>query len=128
MPMYSRQKTELDRLQAKVAKGNMSRREFLSRVSAMGLGAMAPGLYMQSAMASPKHGGRFRQGVTGGATSDVLDPGQILDHYMMNVQFGQLRNNLTEVAPSGDLVPELAESWEASNGAKTWNFKVRQGV
>ena len=41
--MYSRQKTELDRLQAKVAKGNMSRREFLSRVSAMGLGAMAPG-------------------------------------------------------------------------------------
>ena len=45
--MYSRQKTELDRLQAKVAKGNMSRREFLSRVSAMGLGAMAPGLYAE---------------------------------------------------------------------------------
>ena len=126
--MYSRQHKELERLQTKVAKGSMSRREFLSRVSAMGLGAMAPGLYMQSAMAAPKQGGRFRQGVTGGATSDVLDPGQILDHYMLNVQFGQLRNNLTEVAPSGELVPELAESWEGSNGAKTWNFKVRQGV
>ena len=126
--MYERQKIEMDRLQAKVAKGKMSRREFLSRVSAMGLGAMVPGLYMQGALAAPKQGGRFRQGVTGGATSDVLDPGQILDHYMMNVQFGQLRNNLTEVGPSGDLVPELAESWEASNGAKTWNFKIRQGV
>ena len=64
MGMYSRQHKELDRLQAKVAKGSMSRREFLSRVSAMGLGAMAPGLYMQSAMAAPKQGGRFRQGVT----------------------------------------------------------------
>ena len=126
--MYERQKIEMDRLQAKVAKGKMSRREFLSRMSAMGLGAMVPGLYMQGALAAPKQGGRFRQGVTGGATSDVLDPGQILDHYMMNVQFGQLRNNLTEVGPSGDLVPELAESWEASNGAKTWNFKIRQGV
>ena len=126
--MYSRQQKELNRLQTKVSKGSMSRREFLSRVSAMGLGAMAPGLYMQSAMAAPKQGGRFRQGVTGGATSDVLDPGQILDPYMLNVQFGQLRNNLTEVAPSGELVPELAESWEGSNGAKTWNFKVRQGV
>ena len=126
--MYEKQKVELNRLQEKVAKGKISRREFMSRVSAMGLGAMAPGLYMQSAMAAPKQGGRFRQGVTGGATSDVMDPGQILDHYMLNVQFGQLRNNLTEVAPSGELVPELAESWEGSNGAKTWNFKIRQGV
>ncbi len=126
--MYDRQRSEIDQLQARVAKGKMSRREFLSRISAMGLGAMAPGLYMQSALAAPKQGGRFRQGVTGGATSDVLDPGQILDHYMMNVQFAQLRNNLTEVAPNGDLVPELAESWEGSNGAKTWNFQVRQGV
>jgi peptide/nickel transport system substrate-binding protein len=126
--MYDRQKSEIDHLQARVAKGKLSRREFLSRISAMGLGAMAPGLYMQSALAAPKQGGRFRQGVTGGATSDVLDPGQILDHYMINLQFGQLRNNLTEVAPDGNLVPELAESWEGSNGAKTWNFKVRQGV
>ena len=126
--MYERQMIEMERLQAKVAKGKISRREFLSRMSAMGLGAMVPGLYMQGALAAPKQGGRFRQGVTGGATSDVLDPGQILDHYMMNVQFGQLRNNLTEVAASVDRVPELAESWEASNGAKTWNFKIRQGV
>lgn len=126
--MYEKQKAEISRLQERVAKGAMTRREFMTRMSAMGLSAAAPALYMQSAMAAPKQGGRFRQGVTGGATSDVLDPGQILDHYMLNVQFGQLRNNLTEVAPSGELVPELAESWEGSNGAKTWNFKIRQGV
>ena len=46
--MYSRQQKELNRQQTKVSKGSMSRREFLSRVSAMGLGAMAPGLYTVS--------------------------------------------------------------------------------
>jgi len=51
--MYEKQKAEIDRLQERVAKGTMSRREFMSRMSAMGLGAMAPGLYMQSAMRRP---------------------------------------------------------------------------
>ena len=125
--MYSRQKTELDRLQAKVAKGKMSRREFLSRVSAMGLGAMAPGLYMQSAVAAPKKGGTLRQALTGGASSDSLDPATFMDSYMINVGMGQLRNNLTEIDENNQLVPELAESWESSD-AKTWVFNLRQGV
>lgn len=78
--------------------------------------------------AKPKKGGRLRIGLTGGATSDVLDPGQILDLYMIHLQFGQLRNGLTEVAANGDLIPELAESWEASADAKTWNFNLRKSV
>ena len=125
--MYSRQQKELDRLQAKVAKGDMSRREFLSRVSAMGLGAMAPGLYMQGAMAAPKKGGTLRQALTGGASSDSLDPATFMDSYMINVGMGQLRNNLTEIDENNQLVPELAESWESSD-AKTWVFNLRQGV
>ncbi len=40
----------------------------------------------------------------------------------------QLRNNLIEVGPGGVIVPELAESWEASDDQKTWVFKIRQGV
>ena len=85
-------------------------------------------LVTKAEAATPKKGGRLRIGITGGATSDILDPGQILDSYMINVQFGQLRNGLTEVAPTGELIPELAESWEASADAKTWSFKIRQGV
>ncbi|MFV0473441.1 MAG: ABC transporter substrate-binding protein, partial [Pikeienuella sp.] len=37
-------------------------------------------------------------------------------------------NNLTEVAPSGEVIPELAESFEASADAKTWTFRLRDGI
>ncbi len=71
--MYEKQKAEIGRLQDRVAKGECDEptRIHVPHVGD-GLGAMAPGLYMQSAMAAPKQGGRFRQGVTGGATSDML--------------------------------------------------------
>ncbi|MCP4332217.1 MAG: twin-arginine translocation signal domain-containing protein, partial [Gammaproteobacteria bacterium] len=115
-------------LQRMVVEGSLSRRKFLSAAMAMGVGAMAPALYSEAAHAAPKKGGRLRQGLTGGATSDVLDPGQILDSYMQSLQFGQLRNNLTEVAANGELVGELAESWEANADATQWVFKIRQGV
>ncbi len=123
-----KQEDEIVFLQRLVAENGLSRRKFLSAAMALGVGAMAPALYSEAARAAPKRGGRLRQGLTGGATSDVLDPGQILDSYMTNVQFGQLRNNLTEVAASGELVGELAESWEANADATQWVFKIRKGV
>ena len=122
------QDDEIKFLQRLVTENGLSRRKFLSATMAMGVGAMAPLLYSEAARAAPKKGGRLRQGLTGGATSDVLDPGQILDSYMQNVQFGQLRNNLTEVAASGELVGELAESWEANANATQWVFNIRKGV
>lgn len=99
-------------------------------------GAIALGVSMTAASAlmsraeaaTPKKGGRLRVGLTGGATSDILDPGQILDLYMINLQFGQLRNGLTEVAANGELIPELAESWDSSADAKNWTFMIRKGV
>ncbi|MCP4470033.1 MAG: ABC transporter substrate-binding protein [Gammaproteobacteria bacterium] len=123
-----KQDDEIKFLQRLVAENGLSRRKFLTAAMALGVGAMAPALYSEAARAAPKKGGRLRQGLTGGATSDVLDPGQILDSYMTNVQFGQLRNNLTEVAASGELVGELAESWEANANATQWVFKIRKGV
>jgi peptide/nickel transport system substrate-binding protein len=123
-----KQEDDIKLLQRLVVENSLSRRKFLSAAMALGVGSMAPMLYSEAARAAPKSGGRLRQGLTGGATSDVLDPGQILDSYMINVQFGQLRNNLTEVAASGELVGELAESWEANADATRWIFKIRQGV
>ncbi len=109
--------------------GKLSRRSFMTGALAMGISLTAASAILNKVeAATPKKGGRLRVGLTGGATTDTLDPGQILDLYMMHLQFGQLRNGLTEVAPDGSLISELAESWEASPDARTWNFKVRQGV
>ncbi len=35
---------------------------------------------------------------------------------------------LVDIAPTGEAIPYLATSWEPSNGAKTWTFKLRKGV
>ena len=109
--------------------GRISRREFAKRMSALGLAAAAPGALISGSAfaATPKQGGHFRLGLGHGSTTDSLDPATYLDTYMQVVGNG-IRNNLTEVSPDNDLVPELAESWEASADAKVWRFKIRQGV
>jgi len=109
--------------------GQVSRRSFMVGALAMGVSLTAASAILNKVeAATPKKGGRLRVGLTGGATTDTLDPGQILDLYMLHLQFGQLRNGLTEVGPDGQLIAELAESWDASADASTWNFKLRQGV
>ncbi|MEM7059177.1 MAG: ABC transporter substrate-binding protein [Pseudomonadota bacterium] len=119
----------LKNLSKKLTRGQIDRRDFMMSAIAMGLTVSAATTIADKAQAAtPKKGGRFRQGLTGGATSDSLDPASFLDSYMINVGMGQLRNCLTEIGPDNKLRPELAESWEASPDAATWTFKIREGV
>ncbi|MER9763436.1 ABC transporter substrate-binding protein [Mesorhizobium sp. M0138] len=76
---------------------------------------------------TPRRGGTLRIGYSQGATVDRLDPMSYFSdpHYACGWLFG---NNLVELAPDRSPVPELAESWEASNDVKTWRFKLRKGV
>ncbi len=111
--------------------GQLSRREFIARVSAMGLAAaISPSLFSSSASAAatPQKGGRLRIGLTGGSTSDSLDPATLYAMMMQVVVYGSLANSLVEIDHRNQPVPELAESWEASPDAKQWVFKLRQGV
>ncbi|MEJ2158505.1 MAG: ABC transporter substrate-binding protein [Desulfobacteraceae bacterium] len=118
---------EVERL---LLEGKLSRREFMARMSAMGLAAaVSPLLSSMPAMAAgPKRGGRLRLGLNGGATSDTLDPGIQLAMMPQTLVYGTLANSLVEVDADGRPVPELAESWEASPDAKKWIFKLRKGV
>jgi len=117
------------KLQESFISGKISRRNFVSTSVAIGVSlAGATAVVNQVEAATPKSGGRLRMGITGGATSDVLDPGQILDAYMINVSMGQVRPNMTKIMPDGSVKGDLASGWQASNGAKTWKFDVRQGV
>lgn len=79
------------------------------------------------ARAAPKSGGHLRLGLASGATTDTLVPGTFNDDVMRHVCWA-FRNNLTEIDNTGALAGELAESWEVSPDAKTWVFKLRQGV
>jgi peptide/nickel transport system substrate-binding protein len=117
------------KLQDSFVSGKISRRNFVSTSVAIGVSlAGATAVVNQVEAATPKSGGRLRMGITGGATSDVLDPGQILDAYMINVSMGQVRPNMTKIMPDGSVEGDLTSGWQASNGAKTWKFDVRQGV
>jgi peptide/nickel transport system substrate-binding protein len=108
--------------------GKLSRREFIARMSAMGLAAaISPLLSSMPAMAAgPKRGGRLRLGLNGGATSDTLDPGIQLAMMPQTLVYGTLANSLVEVDADGRPVPELAESWESSPDAKKMDLQTAQ--
>jgi len=109
--------------------GTITRREFLARASALGIGtAMLPTILSTPAIAaSPIKGGRFRQALAAGNISDTLDPATYMDEYTFNLGW-QIRNNLVEVDHKGNVFPELAESFEPSSDAAKWVFKLRKGV
>jgi peptide/nickel transport system substrate-binding protein len=123
---------DLERLQMQYEQGSIGRRRFLQQVAAIGgIGALhamgVPGVIPSTRAAGPSSGGNIRIGVGSGSTTDSLDPATINSTFMQIVNYG-LRNNLTEVAPNGELVPELCESWEATPDARVWTFKLRRDV
>ncbi len=120
---------KLDRLKRMLASGTIDRREFMGRALAAGATvAMASTLAAKAVKAgTPKKGGKLRIGIGHGSTTDTLDPATFTDSYMQFVGYG-LRNHLTEVSNTGELIPELAESFEASPDATTWTFKLRKGI
>jgi peptide/nickel transport system substrate-binding protein len=109
--------------------GKLDRREFIKRAGALGLAApFAASMLTQSVQAATaKKGGRFVQGTGHGSTTDTLDPGSHENGFMQNVVY-TYANHLFEVDNMGQIIPELAESYDASADAKTWVIKLRQGV
>jgi peptide/nickel transport system substrate-binding protein len=90
---------------------------------ALGFGGRA------GAQVAPKPGGRFRIGCSHANTQDDNDPATWGTSLIVNAGlWGAVYNNLTEIGPDGQLVPELAESIEPSKDATRWAFKLRKGV
>ena len=108
--------------------GQIDRRRFITSVLATGMSLPAALSMAGSAMAAtPKSGGHFRLGMAYGSTTDSLDPGTY-ENGMMTATGYLHGNHLTEVSNTGDLIPELAESWEVTPDAKEWVFNLRKGV
>ncbi|MEZ5774440.1 MAG: ABC transporter substrate-binding protein [Hyphomicrobiaceae bacterium] len=121
--------SDISRLTLLARLGKLNRREFIVGAVSMGVAATtANTMFSSIARAEPKKGGTFRIGLGHGATTDSLDPATYPDQFTLMAMWGTLANSLTEIAPDGSAVPDLAESMEPSDGAKKWVFKIRKGV
>jgi peptide/nickel transport system substrate-binding protein len=112
-----------------LAKGKITRRGFLTQVTAMGLlFSISPSFLRGEAHAlTPMRGGRLKIGSAGGSTSDDLDIGK-LTHTMPQICNQCLQSYLVEINPEMEPIPELAESWEPSPDATKWIFRLRRAV
>ncbi len=118
----------LDTYKGLLASGRMTRRDFIQRAMALGATtALASTMAGQVLAATPKKGGKLRLGIGHGSTTDTLDPATWENLYVQ-VMGGATQNKLSEIGNTGDLVPELAESWEPTPDAIQWRFKLRKGV
>lgn len=104
-----------------------SRRSFLAGATAMGAATMLSGMATRAMAQTPKRGGVLRLGIGAGSTTDSIDPGILDNHFTHNVVYA-IYNYLGEVDENGVLIPELAESWEGSENARKWVFKIRDGI
>ena len=124
--------SKIDHIKEQLMSGRITRREFAQRLMALGIAGSSVGTLLTWAernafAASPKRGGRLRSGIAHGSTTDTLDPATYENGYMSKINYA-IHNHLGEVDHTGSMAPELAESWDPQNGAKTWVFNLRRGV
>ena len=118
----------IDKLTAAYAGGQVDRRAFMRGAVSLGLTVSAATLAASRVeAATPKKGGTLRVAMGHGSTTDSLDPATTENSIMTGIT-NTYGNHLMEVNNDGTLIPELADSVEASADAKTWVFHIRQGV
>ena len=111
-----------------VGRGKVSRRQFVQLAMAAGFTATtAQTMFVKAARAEPKKGGTFRMGVGHGATTDSLDPATYPDQFTGTMGWGAIGNSLTEMNAKGEVVPDLAESFEPADDAKKLGVQAPQG-
>jgi len=104
----------------------LTRRGLLGGASAVAAAGLILPFGVTAARAQPKKGGVFRVGVGHGSSTDGYDPG-LWDQLYVQTFAAARHNQLIEVGPDGNLVPEIAESWDSADGI-TWLFRIRRGV
>ena len=119
----------IEQMTTDARRGRLSRREFMSYAVAAGLTVSAATTLWSDKVAAmtPKKGGKLRLGMHDGNTSDTHDPGTYLSFSMIQLAH-TYRSYLTMITPTNELGPDLAESWDATDDAKEWTFKLNQNA
>ena len=114
----------------------IARRGFIKGLLAAGVaapfaGSLVGGLLgadqVLAGSAEPRRGGVLRLALSAVSANDTLDPlksATNADAVLAFAVFNTLVRSSNELQPE----PGLAESWEGSEGAKRWVFKLRSGV
>ncbi len=112
----------------------LSRRNLLLGTAAAVLGpALLGGCALQpnpGAMGPPRQGaaapgGTLRIARPPASKAETLDPASSLSAYEY---LGALYNRLVKLSPAGEILPDLASSWEQTPDALTWTFTLRSDV
>jgi peptide/nickel transport system substrate-binding protein len=120
---------KLKAAQKAVGLGKLSRRDFMSFAIASGLTIPAASMmFATAARAEAKKGGAFKTAVGHGQTTDSLDPATWSNGFTFHFGKSLFAAPLVQVDNKNTAVPHLAESFEPSDGAQKWVFKVRKGT
>jgi peptide/nickel transport system substrate-binding protein len=121
---------EIDYWKDQIVRGRISRREFFGRAAALGVTtALATSLLAEAGIgAEPKPGGKFRIGLGHGSTTDVLDPATWPNAFTGIMGTSLIGDALVNVDQKNNVIPALAESFEPSDDAKSWVYKLRKGL
>lgn len=106
-----------------------SRRRFMQGTTLLAASLMLPASFRpaRAQAEAPQRGGTLRVAMSPGSTSDSLDPMTYFDSPTFTAGL-TLGNCLVEIDKDKKPIPELAESWEASDTFKRWRFTLRSGV
>ncbi len=110
----------------KLIRPGLTRRRALQGGAALAASGLILPASMRRAQAEAQRGGTFRLGIGHGNSTDGYDPG-LWDNLYAQVFAAARHNQLIEVDAEGQLIPEIAESWESDDGV-TWVFRIREGV
>ncbi|MBW2062273.1 MAG: ABC transporter substrate-binding protein [Deltaproteobacteria bacterium] len=120
-------------LKNELAKGNLSRRDFIRNATLLGVSAAAASqmagfmLPKKVFAATPRKGGFVRMAAEMHGPDDQMDPivaTSTIDYTRMHVVY----NGLVQILDNMSLHPELAGEWSVNKSATEYTFKIRKGV
>lgn len=104
--------------------GLVNRRGLIKSATALGLALATTSFALPGKAKAAVKGGHMRMGCSHGQTTDSVEPGTYSQGFTILLSY-TIHGKLTVVGADNNLHGDLAESWEGSDEARKWVFKLR---